>query len=152
MTNVINKRVLKLHRSLSVILLELLVILVPLSFLYTAIRYLSSAVSEIHTLDMHQVTLCYRVLCFQPEFQPLERREKVRRGKSTTLLTGVGGLAPLAFTITAGAWPPGFKLDPHTGIVSGTTNAPVGVYDLSVKVESGLGTVEAYISIEVIDS
>jgi hypothetical protein len=49
-----------------------------------------------------------------------------------------GGVAPFAFSITAGSMPPGLTLDPNTGILSGTLSVP-GPFRFTVSVVDAFG-------------
>ena len=51
-----------------------------------------------------------------------------------------GGVAPLTFSIISGSLPPGLKLDPSTGIVSGIPTTS-GRFNYTVQVEDSLGAI-----------
>jgi hypothetical protein len=61
-----------------------------------------------------------------------------------------GGIAPFSFTALLGL-PSGFSIDSSTGVVSGVTNAPPGIYDVIVQVTDFYGqSVVETLSISVV--
>ena len=92
----------------------------------------------------------YRVLCFQPEFQFSIEPMVVRVGRPTVLLAGTGGLAPLKFAVAGGSLPNGLKLDPGTGVISGTPVGEAGESVVRVVVQSALRSLEGELRITVV--
>jgi hypothetical protein len=60
-------------------------------------------------------------------------------------LQQAGGTAPFNWTITSGALPSGFMLNPATGAVTGTTTAPAGNYNFTVQVTDSKGNMSGMI-------
>jgi DNA-binding beta-propeller fold protein YncE len=81
----------------------------------------------------------YRVLVFQPEFQFDAQPLPLKIGQLAVGITGVGGLSPLTFTVVADSVPAGLKLDPATGIITGTPTDKPGEYQVKVTVKTALG-------------
>jgi hypothetical protein len=59
-------------------------------------------------------------------------------GSYTTTLVAVGGTLPYTFSISTGSLPPGFNLDPNSGVISGTSSAQ-GTTAFTAKVTDATG-------------
>jgi hypothetical protein len=54
-------------------------------------------------------------------------------------LQTIGAIAPLTWSISAGTLPPGLRLDPTNGVISGTPIAPAGTSSFTVRAQDAGG-------------
>jgi hypothetical protein len=60
----------------------------------------------------------------------------------SAILSGTGGAAPYAWSISSGALPPGLSIDANTGAISGTPSA-LGTYNFTVRLSDASAPVQA---------
>ncbi len=83
----------------------------------------------------------YRILCFQPRFRFRQRPIQIVRGHRVVDFVGTGGLAPLRFSLVAGALPKGLELDELTGLIHGVAVEGRGEVELTVEAVTALEVV-----------
>lgn len=92
------------------------------------------------TLDTNEVALCV-VGCPVITVNPVTLPSGILGSPYSEVISAVGGTMPYTFAVSGGSLPPGapaFSLDPNTGVLSGTPNAP-GTWTFTVTATDAMG-------------